>query len=331
MLKHLQRCDLDRILTTIATNYRLLVPQLLADGTKHLAPWGSGELSLDGEPLQRKPTASFFPQQEKLLTIDSAGTVKSPEPAEQPLALFGLNCFDLNGITFLDRFFNSPPADDIYLRRRTDALLIALTGYAGPQQQLLPLTAGNCDLELISSGDSWLALAHSATGQQLIVSLPDADSGLLQSLRVEGEKLISPSQGLLQSAAQLLQDDQVPDSFWAEIADRCILCTGCNLVCPTCNCFCVQDRTCTEGTTRSRVWDSCQLDAFMREASGHNPLGTEALRTRRRLHHKLVADPERWGEFGCVLCGRCDRVCPTGIGMFAVAEELVRRYERKSK
>ncbi|MRR39590.1 hypothetical protein EG829_34055, partial [bacterium] len=81
-----------------------------------------------------------------------------------------------------------------------------------------------------------------------------------------------------------------------------------------------------ERVERSRMWDSCQLDGFMREASGHNPLGTEALRTRRRIHHKLAADPERWGEISCFLCGRCDAVCPTGIGIFAVARELVARY-----
>ena len=54
--------------------------------------------------------------------------------------------------------------------------------------------------------------------------------------------------------------------------------------------------------------------------------GTEALRTRRRIHHKLAADPERWGEISCFRCGRCDAVCPTGIGIFAVAREMVARY-----
>jgi len=130
----------------------------------------------------------------------------------------------------------------------------------------------------------------------------------------------------LQRASLLLIEDKVPDQFWQEIADRCILCSGCNLACPTCSCFCLQDRQFANNTERSRVWDSCQLDAFMREASGHNPLGTEALRTRRRIHHKLAADVLRWGELGCVACGRCDRACPTGIGMLAVAELIVKRF-----
>jgi formate hydrogenlyase subunit 6/NADH:ubiquinone oxidoreductase subunit I len=135
---------------------------------------------------------------------------------------------------------------------------------------------------------------------------------------------------LIRRASQLLRANRVPDSFWSEIGDRCISCTGCNLACPTCTCFGVQDWRYTQRVERSRMWDSCQLDGFMREASGHNPLGSEALRTRRRIHHKLAADPERWGEISCFLCGRCDAVCPTGIGILAVAREMVARFEQET-
>jgi formate hydrogenlyase subunit 6/NADH:ubiquinone oxidoreductase subunit I len=282
---------------------------------------------LSGAVLQRKPTAFFFPQTEKLLNIDVCGAVALPLTADKPLALFGLNRADLAGVTFLDRFFMAAPEDDAYLRNRSGALLIGLTGAAGPDNTFLPLSAGDCDIELIAIRGSWIALGHSSNGEKLLLNFPDGDPERLTALRKFSDS--NPAQtDLLQQASRLLMDDKVPDQFWSEIADRCILCSGCNLVCPTCNCFCVQDRTSERGTERSRVWDSCQLDAFMREASGHNPLGTEALRTRRRIHHKLVADVERWGELGCVACGRCDRACPTGIGMMAVIEELVERYDK---
>ena len=131
---------------------------------------------------------------------------------------------------------------------------------------------------------------------------------------------------VLEQASWMIRQELVPDLFWKEIGDRCILCSGCNLVCPTCTCYCVQDRANQKVTERSRVWDSCQFDGFMREASGHNPLGTEALRTRRRIHHKLAADVERWGEISCFLCGRCDKICPTGIGIQTVAADIVSRF-----
>jgi formate hydrogenlyase subunit 6/NADH:ubiquinone oxidoreductase subunit I len=252
--------------------------------------------------------------------------VELPLRADKPLALFGLNRSDLVGIAFLDRFFNAAPADDAYSRNRDGALLIALTGEVGPDKTFLPLSAGDCDIEVVCTKGRWLALGYSTAGKMQLHDFADGEAEPLRALRQRSEDFPEPLNTLHQ-ASQLLLNDQVPEQFWSEIADRCILCSGCNLACPTCSCFCIQDRTYDKNTERSRVWDSCQLDAFMREASGHNPLGTEALRTRRRIHHKLAADVERWGELGCVACGRCDRTCPTGIGMIAVAEELVGRYK----
>lgn len=325
MLKQLNRHDLDVLLRHIAAKYRLQVPTLLADGTRQLAAFGSGALALSGPQLQRKPTSFFFPQTQKLLTIATDGSINLPTPPEKPLALFGLDCADLAGIAFLDRFFLAAPADDVYLRERQNALLISLTGMAGPEQGLLPLTGGNCDVELIATQNGWLARGFTEIGCSLIETFTSGtteDDLKLQKLSAEKRQKIDQ----LQRASDLLRADQVPDSFWEEIASRCLLCTGCNLACPTCSCFCVQDRQTKTATERSRVWDSCQLDAFMREASGHNPLGTEALRTRRRIHHKLAADVERWGELGCIGCGRCDRACPTGIGMFAVVEKMLAQF-----
>lgn len=324
MLKQLQRTELDRLLETIANSYRLQTPQLLTDGTRQLGAYDPDKVSLAGEQLQRKPTNYFFPQTELMLSIDAAGAVRQPAKQNKPLALFGLDRNDLAAIAFLDRFFMAAPADDLYLRRREGALLIGLTGLAGVNNDFLPLARENCDFELIATRNSWLAAAYSETGRNLLLNFTAAPEQLPERQHLAEKSLAG--QEKLQLASRLLLGNKVPDKFWQELADRCILCSGCNLACPTCSCFCLQDRQTATETERSRVWDSCQLDAFMREASGHNPLGTEALRTRRRIHHKLAADVERWGEIGCVACGRCDRACPTGIGMLAVVEEIVSRF-----
>lgn len=326
MLKHLDETTLGKLLAGLAVDYCLLTPQRLADGTRLLRPHGEGELALQGEAVQRKPTEAFFPQCDPLLRIGAAGEVKMCQPPARPHALFGLNAADLACIAFIDRFFAAPPADDHYLARRRDALLIGLTGYAGPAGEFLPLAGGLCDLELLALPGSWLAVPFTARGKNLLTGLPDGDLAELERLRQVSHPRLEQAQEILQKAAVLVAAEAVPDDFWQEIGERCILCSGCNLVCPTCTCFCVEDRQDQGETLRSRVWDSCQFDAFMREASGHNPLGTAALRTRRRIHHKLAADVVRWGEPGCLLCGRCDRSCPTGIGIQAVAAEIAARF-----
>lgn len=326
MLKRLNPAELPQLLERIAAEFDLQIPVRLPDSSRLLQPWQSGELSLLGEPVQQKATAFFFPQTELLVLIAEDGTAEAPAAAKQPLALFGLNRDDLAGIAFLDRFFAAPPADNRYRSRRENALLIGLSGAVGPEGRWLPPARQNCDFELIASDGDYLALACTAAGERWLEPYPAARRSLLGELQKQTQNQGDDKVERLQRAARLLEQNLVPDRFWAEIAERCILCSGCNLVCPTCNCFCVQDRKNGRQVARSRVWDSCQLDAFMREASGHNPLGSEALRTRRRIHHKLVADPQHWGELGCVACGRCDRACPTGIGMFALVDELLKRY-----
>lgn len=326
MLKRLTEPDIVRLFDQIAQKHKLLVPETLADGTRELLPWHGQRIELHGEPLQRKPTCHFFPQTDPLVQLYEDGTFKLPSGTDKPLALFGLGREDLHAIAFIDRFFAAQPTDDIYLNKRRSAMLIGLTGDAGPNRDFLPLAGQYCDIELIADKHQWFVAAYSDSGKQLLEHYPDADPHQLVQIQAKSREIVARQKEKIARAAQLLQRERVPDEFWDDISSRCIRCGGCNFSCPTCTCFCVQDRQTTTGTDRSRIWDSCQLDAFMREASGHNPLGTDMLRTRRRIHHKLVDDFQRWGELGCVLCGRCDRACPTGIGIYAICDEIISRF-----
>lgn len=309
---------------TLDRQFRLLAPVLLADGTRNLGTLADGTLALIGGRMAAKPTAAFFPQIEAILPLDGV------REERRQLLVAGFTARDLACLAFIDRFFAAAPADDIYCRNRREALVIGVSGYCGASGELLPPADGGCDLELVFDGTDWLALGHSEAGAGLCGSLPDAGGNCreqLEAMHREGEKIRTERVELIHRAAAIVQSDMVPDDFWSEIADRCIACTGCNLVCPTCTCFGVQDWRYAAGVERSRMWDSCQLEGFMREASGHNPLKSERERTRRRIHHKLAADAQRWGEISCFDCGRCDAACPTGIGIVSVMKELVARFD----
>ncbi len=320
----IKRLNNDRItafLTSHEKQHRLLAPVLLPDGTRSLGMLSDGPLALAGGPLPAKPTAAFFPQHATILG--------SPDSPDKPLLVIGFTSRDLACLAFIDRFFADAPADDIYCRARCAAIVIGLSGYCGVNGQLLPLADGGCDLELVCDGSDWLVLSYTEAGERLSAPLPDADDSVrerLEAMRREGKREQEEGDEMIRRAAAIIQADGVPDDFWNHVGDRCIACTGCNLVCPTCTCFGVQDWRYAKGVERSRMWDSCQLEGFMREASGHNPLASEAQRTRRRIHHKLAADLQRWGEISCFVCGRCDMACPTGIGIQAVAREIVGRF-----
>ncbi len=317
--------EFEEFLRSLASEYDVRAPVALEDGTRTLGRLDEGPLALAGGPLPGKPTSVFFPQLEKELAY-CEGRVQTRPAAEKPLLVVGLTAEDADCLEFIDRFFGTGFCDDVYFGKRSGSVVVVVAGRAGHGGEFLRIAGGKCDFELVAGGTGFVVVAYSEAGRRLCERLPPGREASLDELRAQSDALSDEFAQLVLRASQLLRDGKVPDAFWDRIADRCIACTACNLACPTCTCFDVYDWKCGRVVDRQRIWDSCQLGGFMREASGHNPLGTEALRTRRRIHHKLVADPERWGVITCFLCGRCDKVCPTGIGMRRVAREIVHRF-----
>jgi len=101
---------------------------------------------------------------------------------------------------------------------------------------------------------------------------------------------------------------------WQQTAERCLACTNCTMVCPTCFCSSMVDSSDLAGTSASRMrqWDSCFTLQFSYTTAG--PL-RNSLRARYRhwLRHKLGTWWEQFGMSGCVGCGRCITWCPVGI------------------
>jgi formate hydrogenlyase subunit 6/NADH:ubiquinone oxidoreductase subunit I len=265
----------------------------------------------------------FFPQMDVILSLHGQ-TIETPAPLAKPLLVAGFTAEDLDCLAFIDRFYGENYRDTAYFGKRDQAVVIAVTGRCGRDGRTLKTSGGNCDLELVGDGQNYLLVAHSETGKALAEGIrgSDASDRELSDIASEADDN-GEDRALLEKASKLLLEDRVPEAFWEQLANRCIACTSCNMVCPTCTCFDVFDRKTDDRDERWRMWDSCQLDGFMREASGHNPMGKEAVRTRRRIHHKLGADPHRWGQITCMLCGRCDDACPTGIGIKSVCREMV--------
>lgn len=319
--------EVESFLKSIDSDYDVKVPVNLHDGTRAIGKLNEGSLAIAGGRIPQKITNVFFPQMEPVLTTGSE-KIELPKPLSKSLFVVGFTAQDADCLKFIDRFYSENYRDDIYFNKRDGAVIVCVSGRCGADGEFLKIAGKNCDLELISDGRNYLLAIYTDTGKAVAERAGgvEADGSLLQQLQKESDALSNDDLELIQKASKLLLEEKVPDEFWATISDRCIACTSCNLVCPTCTCFDVFDRKFDDKTRRYRIWDSCQLDGFMREASGHNPMGTENLRTRRRIHHKLAADPTRWDQITCMLCGRCDDVCPTGIGIKAVCKEMVAKY-----
>jgi len=101
---------------------------------------------------------------------------------------------------------------------------------------------------------------------------------------------------------------------WDETGQRCLACGNCTMVCPTCFCTTVEDRSDLTGSEaeRVRLWDSCfTLDfSYIHGGSVRN---TTSSRYRQWMTHKLAHWYDQFGTSGCVGCGRCVTWCPVGI------------------
>jgi sulfhydrogenase subunit beta (sulfur reductase) len=107
---------------------------------------------------------------------------------------------------------------------------------------------------------------------------------------------------------------------WDIVARRCLTCSNCTLVCPTCFCTTVEDTTDLTGehAERWRKWDSCFTTGYS-YIHGGSVRGTAQARYRQWLTHKLAAWIDQFGTSGCVGCGRCITWCPAAID---ITEEM---------
>jgi ferredoxin len=117
---------------------------------------------------------------------------------------------------------------------------------------------------------------------------------------------------------------------WEEVAQRCLTCGNCTMVCPTCFCTTVEDVTDLEGehVERRQRWDSCFTVDYS-NIHGGAVRGSARSRYRQWMTHKLATWHDQFGTSGCVGCGRCITWCPVGIDLTEEAR-VIRASEEQS-
>ncbi len=255
------------------------------------------------------------------------GAVTEEPTDETPLAFIGVRACELHAIEIQDRvFLGGVHVDRDYAARREGDFLVAVNCFepggtcfctsmgTGPKVDVghdIVLT------ELLAPEHRFLAEAGTERGAELLAELPRRAATDDDLAAATGS-----TDGAAQKMGRTMEVGDLRDLLarnldhprWDDVAERCLTCGNCTLVCPTCFCSSVEDETDISGAEaeRWRVWDTCfSVDYSFIHGGAIRPSGRS--RYRQWMTHKLGTWQDQFGSSGCVGCGRCITWCPVGI------------------
>jgi sulfhydrogenase subunit beta (sulfur reductase) len=336
-MKTIAKKDIKNLLKTWAKEHNVLAPGKQPSGDCILEPFHEDSFTLDYGKPSLPPKGLFLPHNEVIFTVlkNEFREVVSREKT----ILFGIRSCDMMGI-LQSTSFMLRDQKDVYYNAKKSATMLIVSACPGPQNETCfcttarsgPVAERGFDLLFYDIGDIFVIETGSQQGENLILSdhFIDMDTTLAQEMihRFK-EKAIHdiPKADAIIEAMNKLKDGTADEKVWDHFGKKCITCGGCAFVCPTCTCFNVYDQESSPGSgLRARAWDACLYGGFTREASGHNPRSTQALRLKRRHEHKLLYYNKtdiQGALCGCVGCGRCSDFCPVKIGTLEVAKAIV--------
>jgi ferredoxin len=326
------------LVDSLGEDFRIVGPAAEGGRSVFREVGSSAELTLDYTSTMLPPSkVLFFRPVEEVLRFDLRSGIDFEEvpPEDDRVLALGVHPCDVHAIVYLDRVFAGDP---YYMKRRENTLIVALNCTrvdefcfcssvgTGPH---LDAEEGY-DLLLTDLGDFYLAEPATRRGEELVGGVRSARAEDLIAKDERRDKLlISFTKRLDMEGLDGLFLKNTEHPVWSGVADsRCLSCTNCVMVCPTCFCHDVVDETAMDlaSARRFRQWDACQ-DLRFAQVHGANFRRTRASRLRQFVTHKLDYTAQ-FGAPGTVGCGRCIRWCPTGIDLTEIAGEIQRSPAR---
>jgi ferredoxin len=270
-------------------------------------------------------------------SAESSPPNHSPSVLSQQFAFIGVRSCELHAMQIHDRVFLGGTQVDSHYREKRDGVFIVAVNCtrAGgtcfcTSMNTGPKCSAGYDIALteVAGKDEHFFIAEggSERGNEILAKIPG--TGAAAKDVETSEKLVEKASkhmgrtlsthNLKQTLAQATEHPRFDD-----IATRCLTCTNCTMVCPTCFCSTVEDMTDlqTDAATRTRRWDSCFTLEFSKVVGGNFRPSAKA-RYRQWLTHKFSSWVDQFGTYGCVGCGRCITWCPVGIDVTAEIQAI---------
>jgi len=273
----------------------------------------------------------LFPSRETLWhaeVVDGSLRFVENKPGPPMYAFFGVRACDLAAIAIHDKVFTSTDhVDPSYARARDQVFAVGVNCMvAGGTCFCVSMGTGpKCtsgfDLVLTemidTKGHRFLIESATESGRAVLAEMPtsdasDVDIALADS--IVNSTAASMGRSMDNSDVKELLARSLEHPRWEEVAQRCLACANCTLVCPTCFCSTTEDVTdlASGQASRTRRWDSCFSLDFS-ALHGQPVRESTSARYRQWMTHKLSTWYDQFGSSGCVGCGRCITWCPVGI------------------
>ena len=265
-----------------------------------------------------------------------------------PYAFVGLKACELAAIGVQDKVLRDGPfPDPSYVRARERAFFVGVncgspaatcfctsmgTGPevdAGHDLALTEMIAGSAHELLVETG-SERGAEILAELQSIVSWRPATDIDRQAKHDIVAESAVHMTRRLDPTAARDVLIANLEHPRWDDVASRCLSCTNCTLVCPTCFCSAVEDVSSLDGDRAERVqrWDSCFTLGHSTLHGAGSVRGDTRARYRQWLTHKLSTWWDQFGMSGCVGCGRCIAWCPAGIDLTEEVAAIAREKEQ---
>jgi sulfite reductase subunit B len=283
----------------------------------------ASELRLDYDVTILPPKKYFLPQYEKLFDYNLGKTFDLVKVnTQKPLILVGVHPYDIIALQQTDMFYLDSQKDDFYKKRRENAIIIGVDMQQVSKRSFAEsmnthITDSGFDLLLTNLGDNYAITIGTEKGKKLLqtytktTEATNKDFEKLDKVQKNISSKFTKKLKVLKEEWSALLVANYNHPIWDKKSQKCMECSSCTMVCPTCFCYDVKEDVSLnlKKGSRVRTWDGCLLRDFTLLGSGEIFREEISKRYQHRFYRKGNYLPERYGFVACVGCGRCGIAC----------------------
>jgi len=281
------------------------------------------ELALNYDVTILPPKKYFLPQSENLMnfTLNTPFDVKE-NVTEKPRIIIGVHPYDIIALEQTDTLYLDDQKDDFYKKRRDNTIIIGVDiqnvsprSFAASMKT--NVTDTGFDLMITDLENKYVITIGSDKGRTLLEKYANTKKAKHSDIK-KVQKYREYIASKYTKKVDIPKEDwssfliaNYDHTIWERRSDKCLECSSCTMVCPTCFCYDVKDDVSLnlKDGRRIRTWDGCLLRDFTKIGSGEVFRDDKKDRYRHRFYRKGNYLPERYGFVACVGCGRCGTAC----------------------